>query len=109
MIERVRQFRLYDDFAIRISDIQSDLVRTRNLVEHAAEASDVSDGTASSFQEAPVWTGMTHTQLRELMNLVESLEQYAGQLVVSQDVMRSVQDAQSGVGRLSNAFDAARD
>jgi hypothetical protein len=52
---------------------------------------------------------MTHTQMRELMSLVESLDQYAGHLSVSQDVSHSLDEAQSAVGRLSNAFESARD
>ena len=52
IVDRVRQFRLYDDFAHRISDIQSDLARTRNLAENATARS--SGNGSEPFPNSPV-------------------------------------------------------
>lgn len=62
LLKQVRQFRLYDDFTRRISEIQSDLLRTRNLVEQPDN--DASDGVRSMTPEALTWTGLRPQQLR---------------------------------------------
>jgi len=108
IIARVRQFRLYDDFAQRISSIQSDLLRTRNLVEHANRASNSSDATAESPSETLNWTGMTATQMREMTDFVQWIERQAGQLSASESVTLSIEKAKSGVKERSTAFEAAR-
>jgi hypothetical protein len=108
IITRVRQFRLYDDFAQRISNIQSDLVRTRNLVEYANQRGNSLDATAASPSETLTWTGMTATQIREMADFVQALEGQAGQLSASETITQSIEKAKSGVNQLSKAFEAAR-
>jgi methyl-accepting chemotaxis protein len=109
LIDRVRQFRLYEDFAQRIVDIQSDLTRTRHLVEIAADdVSSVADKT-ESFPGAPTWKGMTATQVRELNDFVNALEQYSGQLTVSASTSRSIGTAREGAQDLSKEFRSARE
>jgi chromosome segregation ATPase len=107
IVDRVRQFRLYDDFAHRISDIQSDLARTRNLAENATARS--SENGSEAFVDTPSWTGMTATQIRELNDFVEALERYAGGLSVSEDIYQSIEKARRGVHEMSKAFRSARD
>ena len=80
IVDRVRQFRLYDDFARRVGAIQSDLARTRNLAESTAAKS--SGNGSESFPNSPSWTGMTATQVRELNDFVDAIERYAEDLSV---------------------------
>jgi len=101
IIGRVRQFRLYDDYAQRISAIQSDLVRTRNLVESAQQGG----GTS---RKGLTWYGMTPTQIRELNDFMTDLERYASELTTSPEVRKAVAEAQAGAGQLTQAFGAAR-
>ena len=107
IVDRVRQFRLYDDFARRISDIQSDLARTRNLAESATARS--SGNESEPFPGAPSWTGMTATQIRELNDFVDALDRYAEGLSVSPDVSQSIEETRRGAQDLSKAFRSARD
>ena len=109
IIARVREFRLYDDFAYRISGMQSDLARTRNLVEHATRDGDPTDGGAESPPDHPTWTGMTATQIREMNDFVQALAGYAGELSASAAITRSIDTAQNGAKTLSRAFDTTRD
>ncbi len=109
IITLVRQFRLYDDFAQRISNIQSDLVRTRNLIEHANRGGNSSDVAAELPSETLTWTGMTSTQMREMTDFVQSLERHAGQLSVSESVTLAIENARSGVKEVSKAFETDRD
>lgn len=101
IIGRVRQFRLYDDYAQRISAIQSDLVRTRNLVESAQQG-------AGTSRKGLTWYGMTPTQIRELNDFITDLERYASELATSPQVRKAVAEAQAGVGQLTQAFKGAR-
>jgi hypothetical protein len=107
IVNRVRQFRLYDDFALRISDIQSDLARTRNLAENATARSP--ENESESLPNTPSWTGMTATQIRELNDFVDALERYAAGLSVSEDISQSIDKTRRGVQDMSKAFRLARD
>ncbi len=57
IVDRVRHFRVYDDFARRISDIQSNLARTRNLSENATARLYKND--SEPIPGIPSWTGTT--------------------------------------------------
>ena len=107
IVDRVRQFRLYDDFARRIGGIQSDLARTRNLAESTAAKS--SGNGSEPFPNSPSWTGMTATQVRELNDFVDAIERYAEDLSVSKDISQSIEKARRGVHEMSKAFRLARD
>lgn len=112
IISRVRAFRLYDGFARRVSDIQSDLLRTKNLVERASRGDRSLGGDGVSQSGALTWTGMTANQIHEINDFVIDLKRYAGQLTTSEsvvDVVQSIENAQTAVGELSKAFESARD
>jgi DNA repair exonuclease SbcCD ATPase subunit len=106
LITQVRQFRLYDDFAQRISSIQSDLVRTRNLVEQ--RVSGTSGDGPSATPETFNWTGLRPQQLRELQECVEALQQSARQSSAPETTTKALESASGRVREVSEAFAAAR-
>ena len=108
IITRVREYRLYDGFARRLTDIQSDLLRTKMLVETAARNASVTDGQATSQPEPLTWTGMSVNQVREMRDYVQDILRYAGQLETSGSVTELIQQAQASAAELSQAFDSAR-
>ena len=107
VVDRVRQFRIYDDFSRRISRIQSDLTRTRNLAETTTGR--LSGNGSEPFPDSSSWTGMTATQIRELNDFVDSLQRSAEGLSVPEDISQSVEKAQRGVRKMSEAFYSARE
>jgi hypothetical protein len=109
IIGRVTQFRLYDDFAYRISEIQSDLVRTRKLVENMTEDTKLLDDKTLMISGVPTWTGMTATQVRELNDVVRDFEHYATQLSTSENITQLIEKALNSTSLLSRAFGSARD
>ena len=109
IIDRVRQFRLYEDFARSIVEIQSDLARTSNLVEYTARRVKSLEGDAEPLPNAPVWTGMTALQIREINDLLDELDRYAARLPVSGDIRGNIDQARTGVQELSEAFHSAHD
>lgn len=106
LLNEVRQFRLYDDFAYRTSKIQSDLIRTRNLVEQLN--SDTSDGVHSTTSGALTWTGLTPLQLRQLEECLQALQQSAAKLPVPDTTTRALVSASDRVREVSEAFATAR-
>ena len=106
LIKQVRQFRLYDDFAEQISEIQSDLIRTRNLVEQ--RDNDGSDRVHSETPEALTWTGLRPQQLRELEECVKALRQSADQLSAPETTIKELKSSSAQVREVSEAFAAAR-
>ncbi|MGI9427731.1 MAG: hypothetical protein ACR2NM_03655 [Bythopirellula sp.] len=108
LIDRVRQYRLYDDFAHQISDILSDLVRTRSLVEYGAQSRISLEGKSESPPDPPTWTGMTATQIRELNDFVQDLAQDAAKRSASKPITQSIEMVQNGARALTKAFAAAR-
>ena len=109
IIDRVRAFRMYDDFGQRISDIQSDIVRTRDLVEDSIAGGNSPDSKAASLAEPPSWTGMSAAQIGELNDFAQALAQYAEQLSPSAAITQSLKTAESGAAAITAAFNAARD
>jgi hypothetical protein len=109
IIDRVRAFRLYDDFGQRISDMQSDIVRTRDLVEDAIASGNSPDSKAASLADPPSWTGMSAAQIGELNDFAQALARYAEQLSSSGAITQSLKTAESGAVAITEAFDSARD
>ncbi len=107
VIDRVRQFRLYDDFSHRISRIQSDLARTRNLAENATARS--SRDESESIPNSSGWTGMTATKIWELNSFVDALVRYAEGLSKSRDESQSIENVRNWVHEISQGFRSARD
>ena len=103
MINRVRTFRIYDDIGQRISDMQSDLARTRRLVERAERRSQPQHPL-----DTPAWTGMTSTQIAELKQFMRALEGYVDQLSVSEDNRRLISEARRAADTVGKEFDSAR-
>lgn len=108
MVDRVRQFRLYEDFAHRIREVQSELARIHHLVEDASRKAQSLADPSDSSPEAFTWTGMTAPQVREVNDFIDDLEHYAAPLPVSQDRSRSLTAAREGVEAMSVAFGSAR-
>jgi hypothetical protein len=107
IVDRVRQFRLYDDFSLRISKIQSDLARTRNLAENATARS--SGDESEPIPNSSGWTGMTATKIWELNSFVDALARYAEGLSDSKDKSQSIENARNWVHEISQGFRSARD
>jgi hypothetical protein len=106
VVDRVRQFRLYDDFSHRISKIQSDLARNRYLAENAIARStgDESEPIPNSSR----WTGMTAIKIWELNSFVDALARYTEGLSDSRDNSQSIENAQNWVHEISQGFRSAR-
>ncbi len=100
IVDRVRQFRLFDDFSLRISKIQSDVARTRNLAENATARS--SGDESEPIVNSPRWTGMTAIRIWELNSFVDALTRYA-------DKSQSIENARNWVHKISQGFRSARD
>jgi hypothetical protein len=92
IIERVRSFRLYEDFASRTRDIQSELTR-------------MSDTSPT----IPRWTGMPPTQIRQLNDFVADLEGYAAGSAEPSSPPSPVAKMREGVDGLTADFQSARE
>ena len=98
--DRVRQYRLYEDFALRLTDVQSDL----NRIGHAVETPGGASGSAT-----PGWSGMTSAEVRELNDFVDSLLQYATEVSPSDEVRAKLESVQQQAREITEEFHAARD
>ncbi len=107
VIERTRQFRLYQDFSRRVVDIQSELVRTRTLAEGIALRLESLEGEEEQPIEPRPWTGMTATEVRELSEFLDSMNRYTRDLPISDQTRQTLHGTQEGIKALTSAFDAA--
>lgn len=106
IVDRVRQFRLYDDFSFRIREIYSDLALTRDLAENAAARSSGEDSEPDLNSYG--WTGMTANNIWELNSFVDALTRYAEGLSSSKDKSQSIDNALNIVHAISQKFRSAR-
>ena len=108
MIDRVRQFQLYEDFASSIVEIKADLARTSNLVEYTARHATSLQDDPGPPPTKPVWTGITSFQVREIKQLMDEIDSYAVSMSASGDIQGSIDQAKMGIRELSDEFRSAR-
>jgi hypothetical protein len=109
IVDRVHRFRLYEDFTHRFRDLQSDLLRTHELVEEFTEDARLSGRPPGTSPEVFTWTGMSAPQVREVNDFMNDLEGYSAKLPAAEGRSRALTVASDGVEAISRAFRSARD
>ena len=102
IIDRVRQFRVYDEFSRRLNEVQSDLTLT---LYHLRKA----DDDHSRVTYVPSWTGMTANHAREVNEFVDDLHSYAEALSVSEPIKQTVESIQTNKEELLSAFQSGHE
>lgn len=109
IIDRVRHFRLYEDFAGRTRDLHVELERTSALLLSSIPEAGAAESEADPQPEVPRWSGMTATQIRQMTDFAEDLEGYAAQQMESGTAAQAMAAIRAGVEKLSTEFRSARD
>lgn len=105
IVNRIRQHRLYEDFATRLRDIHSDLDKTHFLIEQQLRSSD------ADFElpfDTPMWTGITVTHVRQLNELLQDIKRYAEQISNSSSEISKLAQVRQEIETLSEEFRSAR-